>query len=203
MMKPFKAAKTIAQTALDPFEALGSNLVRPMGEEALRELGFFGSRNSLRRNPQEMAKEDLQRAREDKKVKEMDEEDSKNSEQTAQQIHTKMQEQYKSYLAKTNQEQKKLQEEVMELKSEVVKLAQAAGVETKVHLETTPKKIGVLDIRRLTTIIRFLRIKAEESKSAKELVTQRANAKPATGMLAWVSGKQMKIHEQGTLQLQG
>src|SRR3989344_3921789 len=113
-MKPFKTAKTIAQTALNPFEALGSNLVRPMGEEALRELGFFGSRNSLRRNPQEMAKEDLQRAREDKKVKEMDEEDSKNSEQTAQQIHAKMQEQYKSHLAKTNQEQRQLHEEVIE-----------------------------------------------------------------------------------------
>ena len=102
-----------------------------------------------------------------------------------------------------NQEQKALTQEVEEMKAEVVGLAKAAGVETKIHLEQKPKKLGILDIKRLTFILRLLRIKANESKSAKELVSQRTNAKPPTGMLAWVSGKQMKIHEQGTMTLQG
>jgi len=70
-------------------------------------------------------------------------------------------------------------------------------------MQNPTKKIGIIDIKFLTKIITFLRLKAEESKSAKDLQAQRQNSKRATGMLAWVSGKQMKVHEQGTLHLQG
>ena len=89
------------------------------------------------------------------------------------------------------------------MQQEVAALAKTAGVETKAHLQNNTKKVGKLDIKLLTVIIKFLRFKAGESKSAQELVSQRSNSKRTTGMLAWVSGKQMKIHEQGTLTLQG
>jgi len=126
-------------------------------------------------------------------------EDSKKSAQYLSAIK----EEYRTFQIKSSQEQSKLIEEVVELQKEVAGLAKSTGLETKVHLQNPTKKVGPLDIKLLTNVIRFLRLKAEESKSAKELTSQRQNAKRTTGMLAWVSGKQMKVHEQGTLTLQG
>lgn len=198
-MKPTQAAKSAAKLGWDTFEDLGKELTdqlpKPMLTETLRELGWGG----LGARPKELAQEDLARAREEKKIEEM----KKTEDQKSKERYVVVQNQYRTFEQKENREQRKLQEEVVELQSEVVKLAKAAGVETKAHLEQMPKKIGILDIKRLTSIVKFLRIKADEAKSAKELVQQRANAKPPTGMLAWVSGKQMKVYEQGTLQLQG
>lgn len=199
-MKPSAIAKTTAQAAFEPFEALTRQVAKPLIEEAAAELGgFFGSPRGLGSGPRSIAAEELKRAREEQRLEELNNQDQKHSEESAQHVRS----QYREHGAKEGKEQKELQEQFVELQSEVVKLAKAAGVETKAHLETKPKKLGILDIKRLTSIVRFLRIKAEESKSAKELVNERANAKPPTGMLAWVSGKQMKVHEQGTLQLQG
>lgn len=196
MLKPTQVAKSAANLTWDTFENLTNQTARPIFDEALKEFGFP---STLASRPKELAQEDLARAREEKKLEEMKKEEDKKSKER----YHAVQSQYKTLEQNENKEQKKLKEEVIALQSEVVKLAKASGLETKAHLEQMPKKIGVLDIKRLTTIVKFLRIKAEESKSAKDLVAQRANAKPATGMLAWVSGKQMKIHEQGTLQLQG
>lgn len=199
-MKPAQIARTIAQSAFEPFETLKSQVGMPMLEEAARELGFgsgFASR------PRALAQEDLQRARNEKLLKEKKEEDAKLSQENAQKITAVIQKEYQLHQAKQNRQQEQLHDEMAELQAEIVKLAKTAGVETKAHLQNPTKKIGALDIKILTTIVRFLRIKAEEGKNAKELVMQRSNAKRPTGMLAWVSGKQMKVHEQGTLQLQG
>ena len=203
MMKGTKIAKNLAQSTLEPLETLKSQVFKPIGEEALAELGFFGGRKRISKNPQELGKEDLQRARDKQKLEEMEGKDNKISNESAQQLSAAIQSEYKTHQTNINKEQQQLKEEVVELQSEIVKLAKTAGIDTKAHLENMPKKVGILDIRRLTTIVRFLKIKAEESKSAKELVYQRSNAKRTTGMLAWVSGKQMKVYEQGTLQLQG
>lgn len=200
MIKPAQTAKSAAKLTWGSFEDLGRELTdqtaRPMMDEALKEFGFP---SALGARPKELAQEDLARAREERKIEEMKKEET----QKAKAHYAAVQQEYSSFEQKENKQQRQLKQEVVELQSEVVKLAKAAGVDTKAHLEQMPKKVGVLDIKRLTSIVRFLRIKAEESKSAKDLVSQRANAKPATGMLAWVSGKQMKVHEQGTLQLQG
>lgn len=200
-MKPAQVAKTISRGAFDTFEALGktlgSQVAKPIGEEAFHE--FFGTPQSSRNRAQILAQEDLARARQEKKLEEEKAEDNKKSQQKINYLLNE----YRIYDQKTAKEQQPLQEEMGELQAEVVKLAKAAGVETKAHLQNPGKKIGALDIKILTTIVRFLRIKAEEGKNAKELVMQRSNAKRPTGMLAWVSGKQMKVHEQGTLQLQG
>ncbi len=96
-----------------------------------------------------------------------------------------------------------MREEVMGLQEEIAQLAKTATIETKVHMQNPTKKVGIIDITFLTKIISFLKIKVEESRSAKELQAQRQNTKRTSGMLAWVSGKQMKVHEQGTLHLQG
>ena len=198
-MKPTQAAKSAAKLGWDAFEDFGRELTDqipiPMIGEALRQFGLTG----LGTKPKELAQEDLARAREEKRLEEI----KKVEDQKSKERYSAVQNQYRTFELKENRQQRKLQEEVVELQSEVVKLAKTAGLETKAHLEQMPKKVGVLDIKMLTSIVRFLRIKAHEAKSAKELVAQRANAKPATGMLAWVSGKQMKVHEQGTLQLQG
>jgi|SRR3989344_3052042 len=203
-MKGTNIAKNIAQSAFEPLESLTSQTAKPMLEEAGKELGsFFGAPKGIGRNPKAIAQEDLQRARNQQKLEELSEEDDKKSNESVKHLSFEIQNQYRNYDVKTDKEQHKLFQEVEELQEEVVKLAKAAGVETKAHLHRTGKKIGLLDIKILITIVRFLRIKAEESKSAQELVSQRNNAKRTTGMLAWVSGKQMKVHEQGTLQLQG
>ncbi|OGD88571.1 hypothetical protein A2693_03655 [Candidatus Curtissbacteria bacterium RIFCSPHIGHO2_01_FULL_40_12] len=203
-MKGANIAKNIAQSAFEPLEALTSQTARPMLEEAGKELGsFFGAPKGIGRNPKAIAQEDLQRARNQQKLEELSEEDDKKSNESVEHLSFEIQNQYRLYDAKTARVQEKLSEEMIALQEEVVKLAKTAGVETKAHLQRSGKKVGILDIKILTTIVRFLRLKAEESKSAQELVSQRSNAKRTTGMLAWVSGKQMKVHEQGTLQLQG
>lgn len=200
-MKPSQFAKTISRGAFDTFEAvgkaLGSQLIEPVGEETVHEI-LGNLRPSINRT-QILAQEELARARQEKKLVEEKEKDDKKSQEK---INNLLNE-YRLYDQKTAKVQQPLQEEMAELQAEVVKLARAAGVETKAHLQNPTKKISILDIKFLTTIVKFLRFKAEDAKNAKELVAQRANAKPPTGMLAWVSGKQMKVHEQGTLQLQG
>lgn len=204
IMKPGQIAKTVGQLASEPLETLNKQVGKPMLEEFGRELGgFFGMPGGIDRAPQTIAQEDLQRARNEQKINEMKNEDEKASQENAQDISVAIQQEYQAHSTRTTKEQQQLKEEVANLQGEIVKLAQVAGIDTKAHLETMPKKVGGLDIRRLTAIVRYLRIKAEESKSAKELVAQRSNAKRPTGMLAWVSGKQMKVHEQGTLLLQG
>lgn len=196
-MKGTKIAKNVLWAAREPLETLNKQVTEPIFNEAIREIkGFFG-------NPQEIAKEDLQRAREKQTLDEIDQQDVEISQEAAQRVSATIKQAYNSQEIKSRQEQDELKEEFVELREEIAKLAETAGLETKAHLENTPKKIGVLDIKRLQWIIRLLRIEAAESKSAQELVLQRANAKRTTGMLAWVSGKQMKIYEQGTLQLQG
>jgi len=206
-MKGTKIAKNLAQAAFEPLETLRSQTVKPILEETGRELGsFFGAPKGLGKNPREIATEDLKRARQKQELEELNEEADQKSQELQQRVVDQIQShqsQYRFEEVRVNKEQGKLKEQVVELQTEVVKLAKAAGIDTKAHLENTGKKIGILDIKRLTAIVRFLRIKAEESKSAKELVSQRTNAKRTTGMLAWVSGKQMKVHEQGTLHLQG
>ena len=200
VMKPTQTAKNAAKLTWDVFEDIAfEKTTRPMITEMGNELGAFLGAPRLARNPQALAQEDLQRARDEKEIQKKQAEDKQKTNERIQAIR----QEYRLHESSSQKEQKQLQQEFSQMQSEVAKLAKAAGVETKAHLEQMPKKIGILDIKRLTTIIRFLRIKAEESKSAKDLVAQRANAKPATGMLAWVSGKQMKVHEQGTLQLQG
>lgn len=204
MMKVQNIVKNLRQTVNPLAETLNEQVTKPILDEAAHELrGFLGLDRRLSQNPKEIAGEDLKRARDKQKLEEMSEEDEKSSQEATQQVHTAIKEEYRLYTGQTSEEQIKLKSEFRELQEEVAKLAQAADVKTDAHLETVPKKVGILDIKRLTRIIKLLRIKAEESKSAKELVAQRSNAKRATGMLAWVYGKQMKIHEQGTLQLQG
>src|SRR3989344_5410695 len=206
-MKPTQIAKGVAQAAFEPLETLKSQVAQPLIEEAASELGFLGTKRGVGRNPQAIAHEELQRARNRQKIEEMDNEDNQSSEEKVSrlsaEIHAVVQNEYSAQENRSHKEQTQLKEEFGQLQSEVVKLAKVAGVETKAHIETIPKKVGILDIKRLTSIVRYLRIKAEESKSAQELVAQRQNAKRTTGMLAWVSGKQMKVYEQGTLQLQG
>jgi len=207
MMKPSQVLKNVAQTAFEPFETLSSQLTKPIIEEAAHELGSFFGASKTSGGAKTIAQEELQRARNRKKIEEMESEDNQTSgekvSRLSAEIHAVIQNEYRTQENRSQREQVPLKEELGELQSEVAKLAKSAGVDTKAHLETMPKKVGVLDIKRLTSIIRYLRIKVEESKSAKELVSQRTNAKRTTGMLAWVSGKQMKVYEQGTLQLQG
>lgn len=203
-MKGAGIAKQIAQSAFEPLETLTSQTAKPILEEAGKELGsFFGAPKGISRNPKAIAQEELARARNKQKLAELSREDDQKSNQGAENLTIEIQNQYRLYDAKTTNDQEKLGAQVTELQEEIVKLAKTAGVETKSHLQRSGKKVGLLDIKILTTIVRFLRLKAEESKSAQELVSQRSNAKRTTGMLAWVSGKQMKVHEQGTLHLQG
>ena len=198
-MKPTQAAKSAARIVIDPFETLRTQAAKPIFDEAISELGSFLGAPRLGRNAKTMGQEELKHAREEKRLQELKkEEDTKSQARIA-----AVKQEYRQFDQNNNKEQVQMKEELHELTQEVVKLAKAAGVDTKVHLEQTPKKVGKIDIKRLTTIVRTLRLKADEAKSGNELVAQRSNAKRSTGMLAWVSGKQMKVHEQGTLQLQG
>ena len=197
-------AKTIGQAT---FETIGGDIVGPILDEAKRELGFgnfLGSKDGISSRLKEIGQEELKRAREEKELGKRTEEDDYNSDQKAAELALILQE-YQNHDSNNNngKEQKALKEEFIELREEVAKLAHASGVKTAAHLETPPHKIGVLDIKRLRLIIKDLTAKVEDSKNAQEMVTQRKNAKRTTGMLAWVSGKQMKVHEQGTLTLQG
>lgn len=194
MPTPIKP-KAAARAFLDPFETLTQNFA-PMGQDVLKQMGGdllgFG-------RPQTIGKEELARERKKKELEDKEKEDNQNSQKTYELIQA----QYREQQTAVNREQQEIKTEVVQLQSEVVKLAKTAGVNTKIHLEQIPRKIGVIDIKRLTAIVKLLRLKAAEAKSGSELVSQRTNAKRPTGMMAWVSGKQMKIHEQGTMQLQG
>ncbi|MBI2327642.1 hypothetical protein HYU92_04985 [Candidatus Curtissbacteria bacterium] len=203
-MKPSQAAKSAARLALDPFETINSQVIKPIGQDVMEQIGgsFWGA-GGIGRRPQTLAQEELKRAREKEKLEELEIQDNQKSAESAKQITIAIQGEYRTFETKVSQNQQQLKSELIELQGEVTKLAKTAGVETKAHLQPTTQKVGILEIKLFTQIVKFLRIKAEDAKSAKELVSQRSNAKRTTGMLAWVSGKQMKVHEQGTLQLQG
>lgn len=204
-MKPVNAIKNFAQSALDPLETLRSQAASPLFEEFGSELGFnIGPR--LSRAPKTIGQEELKRARDKEKLEKDSAQDNSQSQEKARLVQNNinaMKQEYSNFQQKEDSRQNSMKEQFHELTEEIAKLAKASGVEAKAHLENAPKKIGVLDIKRLANIVKRLRLKAEESKSALDLVTERSNAKQATGMLAWVSGKQMKVHEQGTLTLQG
>ena len=194
-MNTTKAAKSAAVMALDPFETLKSQVAKPILDEAASELGgFFGSKYSGSR-PKTIAQEDLQRARDKQYIEIM----KKQEDEKTHALLMEWKQEYSSYEAKVEAHDEPIRKEIVELQQEIASLAKTAGVDTKAHMENVPKKVGALDIRRLTTIVKHLRIKAEAAKSGSELVSERQSAKRTTGMLAWVSGKQMKIHEQGTL----
>lgn len=207
-MKAAKVAKNMVVGAFEPLEQLSNNVAKPIANETFSQLfgkdfGFFGE-NGLSSHPTEVGRAELEHARKEKHLKDAKHEDSNHSAENVQRIKQKIQQEYIAYDQKVNQEQRQLHESVMEMQSEVVKLAQTAGVETNIHVENKPKKLGIIDIKRLTAIIKSLRLKADSAKSGSELVNQRQGAKRGgTGMEAWISGKQMKIHEQGTMQLQG
>lgn len=199
-MKAGNALKTIGRAVADPFETIKDEALNPLWQEAANELGLnlYDKKNRLSSRPQELAKEDLDRARKEKELEEKSQSADADSVKKIEEIKRE----YQTYQNKVNSQEHELKQEMEELQKEVVELAKAAGVETKAHLQNS-NKVSKLDIKLITSIIRSLRFKAEESKSAQELVSQRSNSKRTTGMLAWVSGKQMKIHEQGTLTLQG
>ena len=206
-MKTAQAAKTVKTIGEATFETLGSGLVGPILDEAKRELGlgsFIGSKDSISSRPREIGQEELKRARTEKELGEKTEADDYSSDQKAAELALILQE-YRDYDSNNDnsKEQIALKEEFVELREEVAKLAKASGVKTTAHMETPPQKIGLLDIKRIKSIIKDLTAKVEDSKNGKDMVAQRENAKRTTGMLAWVSGKQMKVHEQGTLTLQG
>ena len=195
-----KVASSASQLITDPFETLTSQVAKPIFDETVSELGsFFGAPKNLSQRPKSIGEEELTRARNEQKLQDLSKKDQQNSKDN----YTKIIQEYKSFDTKSEKHQQALRQEVVELQEEVVKLAKASGVDTKAHIENVPKKVGTLHIKVLTSVIRTLRIKAEEPKSAKDLVVERQNVKRTTGMLAWVSGKQMKVHEQGTLTLQG
>jgi hypothetical protein len=199
-MDTTKTAKSAAKFALDPFEALGSQAA-PIAKSFLDEAGeqafgfFKGARFSPK--PKEIAGEELKRARNEKRIEEMQAADKQDSEDH----RKKIRDIYIQARQEVKMNQADLKQDLQDLTQEVVSLANTVGQETKIHLQNTPK-VGKLDITFVSFVVRLLRVKAEESKSAKSLVNERRSAKTG-GMLAWVTGKQMQIHEQGTLQLQG
>ncbi len=197
-MNTLKTAKNAAKFALDPFEEL-STQAKPFFDEARQELAPFFGKGTFGSKPKEIGKSELSRAREAEKIEEM----KKEEKQETQFVMSKWKEQYREFESKTRSSDNQMQREVQELQQEVANIAKTAGVNTKVHLESVPKRVGILDIKRLKSIIFLLRIKADQSKSASELVNSRKGAKRTTGMLTWVSGKQGKIYEQGTMTLQG
>ena len=194
-----KAAINAAKIAREPLETLRSQAAPFLGE-AQNELFPF---KSISRQSRSLAEQDLKRARQKKDLEKSEAADDESSEQRAREVASVMRQEYARYEMQSNKEQNQFKAEITELKQEIAKLAKSTGVETKVHMQNTNKKVGIIDIKFLTKIVTFLRLKAEESRSAKDLQAQRQNSKRATGMLAWVSGKQMKVHEQGTLHLQG
>jgi hypothetical protein len=199
-MNTAKTAKSAAKLLQEPLEALVSH-TKPKAflEEARKEILPFLDNGIFAARPKEIAQKDLAQAGREEELGQMKEEEVKETQASL----LMLKQEYTSYDAKVDAHDKSIRKEFTELQTEIAGLAKASGVDTKAHLETVPKKVGILDIRRLTSIVKFLRFKAESSKEANDMVTQRQNAKRTTGMLAWVSGKQMKIHEQGTLTLQG
>lgn len=205
-MNTTQAAKNAAKIIGEPLETLKDQFA-PIGDEAKHELFGFVPNNLQSKKSQEMANEELKRAREAEKIKEMRQESDTQSNEDAKNVAyaiKAIRAQYENHTSKSQEQlQRDLKAEITALQKEIAALSKIVGEPTNVHLESTPKKVGAVDVNRLTIIVKTWRIKAKESKDAKDLVSQRQNAKPATGMLAWVSGKQMKVHEQGTMQLQG
>ncbi len=205
-MNSVQAAKNAAKIIGEPIETLKDQLA-PIGDEARRELMGFIPNSLQGRKSQEMANEELKRARDAEKIKGMRQESDIQSNEDVNSITIAIQAiraEYEGQASKTqDQEQRELKTEIAALQEEIAALSKIVGEPTNVHLENTPKKVSAIDIKRLTAIVKTWRVKAKVSKDASDLVAQRQNAKPATGMLAWVSGKQMKVHEQGTMQLQG
>lgn len=199
-MNTAKAAKGAAKFLQDPLETLVAH-TKPKAfiDEARREVFPFLDSDKFSPQPKEIAKQDLAQARREEELGQMREEEAKQAQASLMLIK----QEYSTFGTKQETSDNSMRREFTELQTEIAGLAKASGVNTKVHMESVPTKVGILDIRRLTSIIRFLRFKAESSKDASDIVGQRQNAKRTTGMLAWVSGKQMKIHEQGTLTLQG
>ncbi len=194
-MQPVKAAANAAKFLFDEIEELEP---KKFLDETARQFDFF-NHPKLGSKPKEIARGELAHARQAQHAQELAKEDAANSQQRLQEVKAV----YKEFSLQENQKQNEQKEEIASLTEEVVKLAQVSGVETKAHLQNQHIKVGKIDIKLLTYIIKVLRVKAEQSKSAKDLVGERANAKRATGMMAWVSGKQMQVHEQGTMTLQG
>lgn len=204
-MNPTKTAKNAAKAAFGTFEDIVEE-TKPKAfiDEARNELFSFLDSPRLSGKPKDIAGADLAHARQAQNIAEMDISDQKDSEEKRQQIAqslAKTKEAYKEAHNEARHEEQEFRKEIDELTQEVVSLAKASGVDTKLHLQNTPK-VGKSDISFLSFIVRILRVKATESKSAKDLVTHRTQVR-TTGMNAWVSGKQMKIHEQGTMTLQG
>lgn len=199
-MNTTKTAKIAANFLQEPLEALVS-YAKPKAflEEARKEIFPFLDKTAFTGKPQEIAKQDLDRARHEENLKQMASEEQKDSQASIMLIK----QQYSTHESRVDAHDQSIRKEFTQLQTEIAGLATASGVSTKAHLETVPTKVGVLDIHRLTSIIKFLRFKVESGKAASDMVNERQNAKRTTGMLAWVSGKQMKIHEQGTLTLQG
>src|SRR3989344_5245788 len=193
------AVQNVAKIAREPLETLKDQLT-PIGEEARRELLGSVPEKTLGKKQQELATGELKRAREEQRIEVMKQEAQVQSDEEANRLASALQaikQEYNNHAAKSQgQEQQDLKAEIAALQAEIAQLSKIVGQKTTVHLESTPKKVGAIDVNRLTAIVKTWRLKAKESKNAKDLVAQRQNSKPATGMLAWVSGKQMKIHEQ-------
>jgi len=201
-----QTAKSAAKVIREPLEALRDQL-GPIGEDAREQIIGFLPESLTGKRQHEIASADLKRARQEQKLKEMKEESDTKSQEEAQNVASAIraiQEEYKVQIT-TSQEQiqQDLKAEIAALQQEISELSKVVGKPTTAHMEAMPKKAGAIDVKRLTTIVKTWRLEAKKSKDAQDMVAQRQNAKPATGMLAWVSGKQMKIHEQGTMQLQG
>ena len=199
-MKPNKAVGTVRDSFEAITETFQEQLVNPILGEAKDELlGFFGEDAPFKKSKGTLAHEDLKRAREQKHLEELSAQDQQNTQKIIETIRME----YRSEQSRQKQEEGPIRQEIEELTVQVVELAKTTGVDTKIHLSgSRNEKVSILTIKLLRSIIKTLTLKAKEAKSASELVTQRSSAK-TTGMLAWVSGKQMKIHEQGTMQLQG
>jgi hypothetical protein len=198
-MKANKAVGALRDSFESVTETFKEQLLDPMVREAGDELlGFLGEDAPFRRKGT-LAQEDLKRAREQKRLEELSAQDRQNT----QKIIESLKLEYRNSETQRKQEEGPIRQDIEELTVQVVELAKTTGVESKIHLSGSRKeKVSILTIKLLRTIIKTLTLKAKEAKSASELVVHRSNAK-TTGMLAWVSGKQMKIHEQGTMQLQG
>src|SRR3989344_4524437 len=126
-MKTAQAAKTIKTIWEATFETLGSGLVRPMLDEAKRELGlgsFLGSKDGISSRPREIGQEELKRARTEKELGEKTEADDFSSDQKAAELALILQK-YRNhdFLNGDSKEQRALKAEFVELREEVAKLA--------------------------------------------------------------------------------
>lgn len=199
-MKAGKAVSAVRDSFESVTETFQDQVFNPILREAGDELLGFLGKDVSSRGKGTLAQEDLKRAREQKNIEQLNAQDS----QKTRQILEALRIEYRNSETQQKQQEQVVLQEVEELTVQVVELAKTTGIDSKIHLQGSRKeKVSILTIKLLRAIIKTLTLKAKEAKSASELVTQRSNSKRTTGMLAWVSGKQMKVHEQGTLQLQG